>query len=79
MKRHSMTSILVLRPVEMHRETFVFCLTLFIHKSKLTPFPSHCTIFPDMLGKWCNFHINSVEILLHTQNVEAFFDAFLKT
>ena len=36
--RHSVNNIHVLRPLKMHRETFIFCLTLFIHKSELIPF-----------------------------------------
>ena len=38
MKRHSVTNIHVLRPLKLHRETFIFCLTLFMHKSELIPF-----------------------------------------
>ena len=35
---HSVTNIHVLRPLEIHRETFIFCLTLFMHKRELIPF-----------------------------------------
>ena len=37
-KRHSVTNIHVLRLLKMQTETFIFCLTLFMHKSELIPF-----------------------------------------
>ena len=38
MKRDSVANMHVLRPVKMHRETFIFCLTLFMYKSELIHF-----------------------------------------
>ena len=38
MKHHSVTNTHVLRLLEMLRETFIFCFTLFMHKSALIPF-----------------------------------------
>ena len=36
-KRHNVTTNHVLRPVKMHIETFIFCLNLSMHNSKLIP------------------------------------------